>query len=281
MTDSLETFVATAAGTRGGGVVHVIRQALRAPELFVFGELLEVPSVKELSTSPEYAEHKKWYDLLALFAYGTYGEYKAQAARLPELGPAELGKLKQLTVLTMAAESRIISYDVLLGCLELVDLRSLEDLLIDTITHGLITAKLDQRARTVEVLDTIGRDIRPDDIGKMLTALNGWVGDSDRVLDALREVEQLAALEFREKASRRAAHAERVQAQRVVVKKELAESEGKAGLAGHTYSLVQGLLDAEEDNLGDDMDEDLRHSGSAAAARKKRGIVGATRHGVR
>ena len=48
MAEQLETFVATALSTRGAGVVHVIKQALQASNVFVFGELLELESVIEV-----------------------------------------------------------------------------------------------------------------------------------------------------------------------------------------------------------------------------------------
>jgi len=51
----------------------VIQQALREPRVFVFGELLAEPNVQEL----EGTEFKPWLDLLKVFAYGTYADYKS------------------------------------------------------------------------------------------------------------------------------------------------------------------------------------------------------------
>ena len=45
----LEQFVLLAKSAKGAAVVELINQALAAPGVFVFGELLEMSSVKEVS----------------------------------------------------------------------------------------------------------------------------------------------------------------------------------------------------------------------------------------
>ena len=45
---NLEQYVLLAKSARGAGLVALINQALEAPGVFVFGELLEMPSVKEV-----------------------------------------------------------------------------------------------------------------------------------------------------------------------------------------------------------------------------------------
>eukprot|EP00039_Didymoeca_costata_P030324 m.29038 g.29038 ORF g.29038 m.29038 type:complete len:63 (+) comp8056_c0_seq3:151-339(+) len=48
MTDSLKRFVLLAKGAKGAAAKMVVQQALEAPDVHVFGELIEVPSVKEV-----------------------------------------------------------------------------------------------------------------------------------------------------------------------------------------------------------------------------------------
>ncbi len=48
-------------------------QVLAAPGVFVFGELLEMECVQELATGDSGA----YVQLLELFAYGTYSDYKS------------------------------------------------------------------------------------------------------------------------------------------------------------------------------------------------------------
>lgn len=71
----LEQFLLLAKTARGASaVVQLICQTLEAPGIYVFGELLEVECVKELSSTGQ--EGANYVKLLELFAYGTYGEYK-------------------------------------------------------------------------------------------------------------------------------------------------------------------------------------------------------------
>lgn len=57
-------------------------------------------------------------ELLRIFAFGTWADYKARAAELPELSEAQAIKLKKLTVVARAAESKLLMYDVLMRELE-------------------------------------------------------------------------------------------------------------------------------------------------------------------
>lgn len=58
--------------------------------------------------------------------------------------------------------------------LDIQNVRDLEDLLIDTMYHGLFKGKLDQKQKTVEVLESIGRDVKDADISKMIKTLSSW-----------------------------------------------------------------------------------------------------------
>lgn len=48
MTASNEQFVLLAKGTRGAAAIGLIQQILEAPNVFVFGELLEHPNISAL-----------------------------------------------------------------------------------------------------------------------------------------------------------------------------------------------------------------------------------------
>ena len=68
----LEQFLLLTKTARGTAAVELIQRVLEAPGVYVFGELLETECVKELAggTNANYVQ------LLELFAYGTYKEYK-------------------------------------------------------------------------------------------------------------------------------------------------------------------------------------------------------------
>jgi hypothetical protein len=118
---------------------------------------------------------KPWLDLLKLFAFGTYAEYKANNANLPQLDDAQALKLKQLTIVSLAAETKVIPYDTLLTSLDLSDTRTLEDCIIEGMYAGLFSGKLDQKTKEFHVTETAGRDVKPGEISDMISVLKAWV----------------------------------------------------------------------------------------------------------
>ena len=70
----LEQFLLLAKTARGSAAVELIKQTLDAPGVYVFGELLETECVRELRTG----SNAKYVQLLEVFAYGTYAEYKSK-----------------------------------------------------------------------------------------------------------------------------------------------------------------------------------------------------------
>lgn len=159
----------------------VIQLVLKHPHIFVFGELLEIESVKQLATS----EYRAWYDVLKVFAYGTYGEYVSTPG-LPPLGEVEVTKLKQLTLVNMASKQRILPYAALQSALAVRDLRALEDLIIECIYLGLIEGHLNQKDSSLEITSAMGRDIGPTDVQSMIDQLAAWLNSTDVVLGSLR-----------------------------------------------------------------------------------------------
>jgi COP9 signalosome complex subunit 7 len=69
----LEQFLLLAKTARGPAAVELVKQALEAPGVYVFGELLETDCVKELSEGSDV----NYARLLEVFAYGTYGDYRS------------------------------------------------------------------------------------------------------------------------------------------------------------------------------------------------------------
>lgn len=72
---ALEQFILLAKTARGPAVIELIRQALDAPGVYAFGELLACECVKEIASDEEGA---KYVRLLELFAYGIYSDYKSE-----------------------------------------------------------------------------------------------------------------------------------------------------------------------------------------------------------
>jgi len=111
---------------------------------------------------------------------------------LPALNPAQMTKLKHLTLVSLAMESRILPYSQLLQELQMPTIRELEDLIIDAIYLDVIRGKLDQKEQQLEVEYTMGRDLEPGKIEDLLVSLRNWASTTSAVLVTLDQ--RLAAL---------------------------------------------------------------------------------------
>ena len=156
----LEGFVLLANGAKGAAAVGLIQQVLEASNVYVFGELLDHPNIKDLETNTSTPNAKGYFDLLNLFAYGTFNEYLSAQANLPPLTEAMKKKLRLLTIASIASKEKTIQYDHMLNVLGLNSIRELEDLIIEGTNNAVLQGKLDQKSKHFEVDYAMGRDIR-------------------------------------------------------------------------------------------------------------------------
>lgn len=179
----LEQFVLLAKTTKGAAAEGLIKQALQAQGVFVFGELLDMQNIKDLENTESTAPY---YHLLKLFAYGSYQDLHNQPeGYLPELTPVMLRKLRLLSVVTLAETEKLIPYSELQEKLGLESVREVEDLIIEGISCGIMTGKLDQKNSYFEVDYVIGRDIQPADYNGIISVLNGWCDTCDSMLTSV------------------------------------------------------------------------------------------------
>uniref|UniRef100_A0A2K6S7S3 COP9 signalosome subunit 7A n=1 Tax=Saimiri boliviensis boliviensis TaxID=39432 RepID=A0A2K6S7S3_SAIBB len=101
-----EQFLLLAKSAKGAALATLIHQVLEAPGVYVFGELLDMPNVRELAES----DFASTFRLLTVFAYGTYADYLAEARNLPPLTEAQKNKLRHLSVVTLAAKVKVSLY---------------------------------------------------------------------------------------------------------------------------------------------------------------------------
>ncbi|CAL5224552.1 g7253 [Coccomyxa viridis] len=200
----MEQYLLLAKRAKGRALVDLIQKATAEPGLLAFAELLDVPNVKELETS----EHAPAYHLLQLFAYGTLLEYNSRSSSLPPITEEQRLKLRQLTIISIAEEKKSIPYEELMQQLSVANIRELEDLLITDCFHqGLITGRLDQKQKRVEVLDSVGRDVRASQLQPILDALKQWMEGCESVAGTLEERRQWLT-QAAEQAEKDRAHAE-------------------------------------------------------------------------
>ncbi|KAI9251533.1 hypothetical protein BDA99DRAFT_469318 [Phascolomyces articulosus] len=178
----LQTFLLLSKSAKGMANSKLILDALSAPGVYVFSELAEAPNVVEASQSPQVAPY---YALLKIFMYGTYKDYVAEQANLPALNDAQRTKLKHLSIVTLSESSRTLPYPLLQEYLDIPNVRTLEDLIIDAFYNGILVGKLDQRQQQLQVEYTMGRDVRPEQLEETMKALNGWSNNTKIVLEAI------------------------------------------------------------------------------------------------
>ena len=89
--------------------------------------------------------------------------------------PEQEKKLRQLTVLSLARDEKVIAYDVLLRELGLASVRELEDFLINECLYtGIVRGKLDQKRRCLDVRGALARDIQPQHLDQMIDIWGQW-----------------------------------------------------------------------------------------------------------
>lgn len=70
---ALQPFLLLAKSATGRAAADLVAQATQASGCFVFGELLESPNIQKLADTPD---GLKYFELLKIFAYGSYADYK-------------------------------------------------------------------------------------------------------------------------------------------------------------------------------------------------------------
>ncbi|KAH8521341.1 hypothetical protein H0E87_002401, partial [Populus deltoides] len=91
---------------------------------------------------------------------------------LPKLSPDQFLKLKQLTVLTLSATNKILSYNELLEEVEVtcVNLKTSSPMSA-CMQQGIVKGKLNQLGRCYELQFAAGRDLMHGQLGSMIDTL--------------------------------------------------------------------------------------------------------------
>jgi len=181
-TGPLSQFLILANSVQGKACEKLVRDVLEHPGIFVFGELLACPSVQGLAGTPE---GQQLLELLKLFAYGVYADYKARHAGLPELSANQLKKLRLLTIVTHATKEKYIKFSDLEAALDLTNTRELENMLIEAIYQNLIVGKLDQQKQVLVVESCFCRDCQDEDLDYIIDTLRSWHQASQSMLSSL------------------------------------------------------------------------------------------------
>lgn len=125
----LEQFILLGKIAKGPACLELINQVLETPGIYVFGELLDMSNIKEVSFKVlriylikygrwfqvENSPNKKYWNTLNLFAYGTYSDYLQNKNNYLPLTPSQTKKLQHLTIVTLATKSKVCFVLILLS----------------------------------------------------------------------------------------------------------------------------------------------------------------------
>lgn len=207
----LEPFLLLAKSAKNAAAAKLITEVTSTPGCYVFSELLDFDGIQALAHQEEYV---KFYKLLHLFAYGTFIQYRsAPSGTFPHLNEAQEEKLRHLTLISLGSKNRNLSYKLLLEQFDLHHesqsdiahqasnissssglsafhpslIRELEDVIIDAIYAGIISARFDQSRQRVEVESVMGRDVQMEEISNLSAALHDWQNQTVNILTSLSE----------------------------------------------------------------------------------------------
>ncbi|KAI9007424.1 hypothetical protein CLU79DRAFT_778644 [Phycomyces nitens] len=180
----IQPFVLLAKSVKGIATGQLIMDCLAAPGVYVFEELYQSPNVIKAAALPEVAPY---HSLLRVFLYGTYRDYVDNKANLPELSPAQLTKLKHLSIVSLSEKNKTLPYELLKLYLDIPTVRALEDLIIDAFYQNILQGKLDQRQQQLQVERAMGRDQEESQIEETLAILEAW---STRTGELLTEIDR-------------------------------------------------------------------------------------------
>jgi len=181
----LGQFVILAQTAQGRACEALVRQALDHSNVYVYGELLDCPNVQALAAGGP-PEGQRLVELLRIFAYGTYSDFKARSAELQiELTPAQRRKLQLLTIISLATKDKEIRFSALQDALDVSTTRELESLIIEAVYQNLIVGKMDQENQCLVIESCSCRDCRDDDIDYIIETLTWWQESAQKMVGAL------------------------------------------------------------------------------------------------
>jgi len=179
---ALEGFKALACTTSGQQLTMILHQVFKHPMIYSFIDLLHIPAIQQLQQHTD-TKIRAYYHLLHIFAFGTYNDYLQNKATLPALSPAEIQKLQQLTLLSLAStsSSKHLSYGDMMKHLsiDVNDMRQMEDLIIDTMYKNLLSGTFNEQQEVFHVTYSMSRDVNIFDaeqrqLNLMLNRINEW-----------------------------------------------------------------------------------------------------------
>jgi len=209
---------------RGKALAALIKEAMIAPTIFHYEEILSHPNVTEMAASDD-SEVEPLINTLRLFTYGSYEDYIADQQKFLVLSMEQIEKLRLLSLMSIAIKNCRIKYDFLNEKLGLAagDYQKLEEIIMSAMCTGALQGQMDQENKILHVQGVQGRDVQPSEISLLSKRADEWCQSMEGVLkDALhKEKVDREESENRQQSEKR--FQEELQSIKKVVKMEMEE----------------------------------------------------------
>jgi len=181
---------------------HVIVQVLEAEGLYTFAELLALDQVKSMEKENE--SSKKYFNLLQIFSHGTLKTYKKSTSGLPTLTVKMQKKLQLLSLMTLASNSKFLSYKKLSEELFISNQEQLEDIIITAIYQNVIEGRINQQSSGLEIHWCMGRDVTNSDMNYVLSSLQTWCSNCEKLMKNIETQIKTSHSKMKESSKQRA-----------------------------------------------------------------------------
>lgn len=131
---------------------------------------------------------RQYYNTIQLYINGTYNDYiqLKQTNEIIQLNNYEIYKLQLLTIVTLCQNNTILDYNTIKQAINIQDVRTIEDILIDCIYNNLIIGQIDQYNQQFIIYSTMIRNNSiwsESNINNLYNIYNNWYKQCINVSD--------------------------------------------------------------------------------------------------
>ena len=137
--------------------------------------LFNLPNIQELKLTNE-----KSFNTIELFSRYDYATYKRNKDLYLELSENLLNKLKKISLISIASETKILNFNNLIILLDLSDQFELDKLLLECNTSGWVVGKIDHINKIFKVSEIKSRDY-----------IKNWESVENKIKNWLNKIEKV------------------------------------------------------------------------------------------
>jgi len=152
---------------------------LRSPDLPTCDKLVQLPIVAALASHKQYAPLSRMLNIFAREMYSSYLDFYAETSTQAFMKEQDLEhaacerKMRLLSLTSLCVVNKELTYAAVAEALK-VDVDQVEHWVVEAISAGLITAKMDQVRSAIVVSSCLEREFGKEQFGRLRTSLEQW-----------------------------------------------------------------------------------------------------------